>query len=272
MDSGRMEKLEKFLTKLIQPENLVDDINDIGDTEKEEFYRELEEIYEGEFRHQYSLISSFLEAQSADVYPSLNIWLRALAQYGETRETQEIAKKVKKLLDHVELEIIRLDRMKAVRRLAEESREIKKQMEDDAELTEEAVKEVKNNIEKYHEQSVSILSIFSAVVLAFMGGISFSSGVLNSIASASMFRLIITILLLGFVLFNSVFILLRCVMYIIRKKEAEKFKSGIFWFNAILIGILVAVIVAYNCGFGSKIEEWGQIPPLQSASATVSVE
>lgn len=272
MDSERMEKLEKFLTKLIQPENLVDDIKDIGDGDKAAFYQELEELYAGEFRHQYSLISSFLEAQSADVYPSLNIWLRALAQYGETQETPEIAKKVKKLLDHVELEIIRLDRMKAVRRLAEESREIKKRMEDDAELTEEAVQEVKNNIEKYHEQSVSILSIFSAVVLAFMGGISFSSGILNSIASASMFRLIITILLLGFVLFNSIFILLRYIAYIIRKGDSVRFKNGIWMFNGALIAILIAVIVAYSTGCGSKIEEWGKISPPEGASATVSVE
>ena len=218
------------------------------------------------------MISSLLEAQSADVYPSLNIWLRALAQYGETRETQEIAKKVKKLLDHVELEIIRLDRMKAVRRLSEESHEIKGEMEAVAKQAEEALDEVKNNIEKYHEQSVAILSIFSAVVLAFMGGISFSSGILNSIASASMFRLMMTILLLGFVLFNSVFILLRCVMYMIRKKDAEQFKSGVRSFNVILFVIACVVILAYAFGAGDTIEQWGEISPSDSTSVTVSVE
>lgn len=127
--------------------------------------------------------------------------------------------------------------------------------------------EVQKNVEHYHEQSISILGIFSAVVLAFMGGISFSSSVLANFASVSMFRLIITIVLLGFVVFNALFILLRFVLHIVYSDPTKKKTSrGMIALNIALAVILVGTIGAYIFGAGTTIESWGATPEKTSTS------
>ena len=59
--------------------------------------------------------------------------------------------------------------------------------------------------------SITTLTIFSAVVLAFSGGITFEAGMLQGMAAASPYRLVFTIALTGFILFNTIFALLYMV-------------------------------------------------------------
>ncbi len=69
--------------------------------------------------------------------------------------------------------------------------------------------------------SITTLTIFSAVVLAFSGGITFEAGMLQGMAAASPYRLVFTIALTGFILFNTIFALLYMV-----GKMAEKSING----------------------------------------------
>lgn len=263
----QMDALLALLHDMISVDKLVENGEEIQEDDLNQYYLKMEKIYSGGFRHSYSLLSSFLEAQSPDVYASLRLWLVYLAEYGENHYPERSTNKnLAKLLDHVELECIRLDRMKAVNRYAEESKRLAEGMNLTADKIEEKAKEASDNVKHYHEQSIGILSIFSAVILAFMGGISFSSGILGSIDHTSMFRLILTILLLGFILFNSIFILLRFVVYIIHQKfESERFKNGVWGFNAALAIILVVLILTYIAGGGKYIESWGGCPVSSSS-------
>ena len=127
-------------------------------------------------------------------------------------------------------------------------------------------------MKKVHEQSISILSIFSAVVLAFMGGISFSSRMLESMSEVSMFRLAVTILLLGFVLINMVFILLRVILWI--SGTVHRIKDGMWalWATNIIMGVLLSLLIGvYAMGFGASIENWGRSPCPQSENSASSV-
>lgn len=264
-----MDELLNILDKIIDPYNIVENVDDIPKAELSRFYDQIKCVYEKDFRHSYSLLSTYLEGKSPDVYPLLRTWLRQLYEYGKnTLGEKDVSGKIMKLLDHVELETIRLDRMKAVQMYSEDMKRLQTEMGEVAKESTEMASAVKQDVEKYHEQSVAILSIFSAVVLAFMGGISFSSGILGAISQTTVFRLVLTILMLGFVLFNSIFVLLRYVAYIIQKQESLRFKTGIRAFNIALVVALALLIIVYACGGGSKIEEWGRIELASSTSST----
>lgn len=241
--------------------------------ELKELYAELDGIYQGGFRHLYFEISQFLESLSPDVYPSLENWLMAIMAYGEENapHKEQTNGSIKKLYDHVALESLRLDRMEAVKHLSAETNRIHAEMLESAEIANNQVKEVQNNVSHYHEQSIAILGIFSAVVLAFMGGISFSSAVLQNFACVSIFRLVITMALLGFVICNSIFILLRFILHIVYKDgEKGKFRPGIVPVNIILCLILILTVGAYALGMGRTIDDWGR--NLYSSTAETASE
>ncbi len=84
--------------------------------------------------------------------------------------------------------------------------------------------DTKRDIDKFDEKletskvsSITALSIFSAVILAFSGGITFEAGVFKGISDVSAFRLVFIVALTGFILFNTVFALLYLVSRIAGK-------------------------------------------------------
>lgn len=70
---------------------------------------------------------------------------------------------------------------------------------------------IDDKLENNKISSITTLTIFSAVVLAFSGGITFEAGIFKGMAQSSPYRLVFTIALTGFVLFNTVFSLLYLV-------------------------------------------------------------
>lgn len=273
MPADQMESLLGILADMLLPQNLVETLSDIDDEKVRRYYEQLSQVYADGFRHRYSDISAFLGNNSPDVYSSLDNWLTAVSSYAEENDQDgETAPKIIKLLDHIRLEMIRIDRMKAVAQYASQSSLINEQIHAIAQETSDMVTVAEEKVKRFHEQSIAILSIFSAVILAFMGGISFSSGVLGSIAQASMFRLIVTILLLGFVLFNSIFILMRFIAYMLYKKDSNRFKNGIKWFNGALLTIFLVLVVAYASGAGEYIERWGQLTAQATSGSQVATE
>lgn len=98
----------------------------------------------------------------------------------------------------------------------------------------ELVKEIKGMEKEY----ITILGIFAAIVLAFVGGITFSSSVLQHMASVSIFRLLIVIDFLGVVLVNIVYLLMKFI-FVINGHDTELFKiksTNIFF---AIVGILI---------------------------------
>jgi hypothetical protein len=77
--------------------------------------------------------------------------------------------------------------------------------------------EIEEKIRQGNLTAITSLSVFSAVILAITGGITFASGVFNGINSATPYRLVFIVSLIGFVLFNLIFLLLYIVAKIIGK-------------------------------------------------------
>lgn len=270
-DQKKMDDLLRILDELL--EYPIETSDDITDAELEHYYNEFCTIYCHHFRHWYSLLSGYLEEKTPDVYSYLSNGIRLISDYGKTHHSQkdEVNAGIDKLLDHVDLESIRNDRMQAVQCITTETRNLYAKTAQQTKEAQEKASEVKKSVEHFHEQSISILGIFSAVVLAFMGGISFSSSVLENFAAVSMFRLIITIVLLGFVIFNALFILLRFVLYIVHIDfPGQKTSFHIKALNIALAVILGITILAYSFGAGNILESWGAAPITTSSSTTVS--
>lgn len=78
-----------------------------------------------------------------------------------------------------------------------------------------SIKEAKENLQKeiksVEKEYISILGIFAAIVLAFVGGITFSTSVLQNISMVSIFRLLLVIDFLAFILINTIYILVKFI-------------------------------------------------------------
>ena len=81
-----------------------------------------------------------------------------------------------------------------------------------------------SKLESNKISSITTLTIFSAVVLAFSGGITFEAGIFKGLENSSVYRLVFTIALTGFILFNTIFALLYLVGKLSGKNISTKCK------------------------------------------------
>lgn len=271
-DQKKMDALLHLLDELLAYPIETDD--DITRSELEHYYRQFSCIYSNKFRHWYSQLSDYLGKKTPDVYSTLSNGLHLIVAYGKKvhPKSDEVNAGIDKLLDHVDLESVRIDRMEAVRCFTNETKSLYAETVRCSKAAQNQAAKVQRNVEHYHEQSISILGIFSAVVLAFMGGLSFSSSVLENFSSVSMFRLIITIVLLGFVVFNAIYILLRFILHIVYSDPTKKsVPIGMIVLNLALGAILSITIILYIKGFGNTIEQWGTSPESSSSSCSETI-
>lgn len=124
---------------------------------------------------------------------------------------------------------------------------IKKISED---ISRDMNKENEKMLKESEKQYITILGIFAAIVLAFTGGIAFSTSVLSNIDKASIYRLVFVTALLGFILFNTICVMFEFVREINSKSLGLSFKN-IFkkplWSipNIVFIAIMIISTCAY---------------------------
>ena len=87
------------------------------------------------------------------------------------------------------------------------------------------IEEVHRDMKVIEREYITILGIFASIVLAFMGGISFSSATLNAMKDVSIFRLLLIVDLLAFILVNSI-ALLTSVLSKDSKSAVEEAQSS----------------------------------------------
>ena len=93
-----------------------------------------------------------------------------------------------------------------------------------AEQTEQQLSGLDEKLENNKISSITTLTIFSAVILAFSGGITFEAGIFNGMADSTPYRLVFTIGLTGFIIFNTIFALLYLVGKMAGKRISTKCK------------------------------------------------
>ena len=98
--------------------------------------------------------------------------------------------------------------------------------------------ESKNNQAKMQSEYITILGIFASIVLAFTGGMTFSTSVLENISSSSIYRIIVISLILGLILFNVIWLLIDFLRDINRKTIRK-------WWIILLLNFLIIAGIAF---------------------------
>lgn len=269
--------LENLLKQLADPEISIDD---------EEQYNRLRYIYSGDFRHLYSGIFIALKdidnqgseeglsnlAMLSDSLKELYEYCKVKCLIDATDEDREFLQKVRKLYDHVNLEIARMDNWRYSRdaALAECQRVSKKldiqskelinvskkvkgafksvsSMKDDVATAEKVVKDTEAKVAKLQSEYVAILGVFAAIVMAFVAGAGYSGMTLNALGEANPYKLIMFYLIIAFFLFNIFKALCEFLLKITGKENNyEVLGISANWFNWIVFVLLVFDLLLYK--------------------------
>lgn len=265
MDISREEKQRiEFCDILFTLAKSQEVLQDAG--ERSAMYKRLEALYyskdnEEKFRHFYSDIFSVLtQLQRDSTLGDMNIlgqnlmMIRAGYQpqnKDDTGKLIDIRDNIRKLYDHVSLDMARITYSDAGDRkisgeesIGEVQSQVQQAKVEIANIRTEQ-KIVEKKIDAQQKEYIAILGIFSAVVLTFIGGIAFSTSVLENIARASVYRILIVTLMIGVVLVNSFFGMFYYVNALIDKEK----KIKPFWIsNIVLVLLIISVVVAWFFG------------------------
>lgn len=216
--SKKSEQLNNLLLTLAKSENLLSDKN-----ARKDIYKELEDIYyspdEDGFRHNYSDIFAQLfeirsdESSSNGSTAILLDNLRFLNEHymeknvDKNGKTIDVSKNINKLYDHVNLELARMAYSEiGDYQLSEQGMTLNDLSKTVSDLKNDA-DDIHISLEKAQTDYIAILGIFASVVLAFVGGMAFSTSVLENIKGVSIYRLLIVALIIGIVFVTVIFLM-----------------------------------------------------------------
>lgn len=280
----------------------------IDDEKCEEVTRRFVDIYNGGFRHRYSLfhplLQEIIKSSDADhgVSEFLTYNLNVISAYIENKyinngqgEHTKIYRPIYKLCDHINLEMTRITEQRIqnnrLQTLYDKIEDAQRELEHAKKDAEKARKKVN----KAQTDILAILSIFAAVILAFMGGMTFLGGAMSSISETRVYKFVIACCICGFIIFNTIFLLLYIISKIIEKPIYARCKSHdctcdprcgalsrvrkrlpyIFYFNVCILVLLLSVVfVQYGVPAikpSDEVQETSTVPKSESVSMRVQV-
>lgn len=275
-EQEKRDALNEVLIELSKSQAILKEARD-----RSSFFIRLEDIYYNyngneKFRHYYSDIFSTLTLIDGDAsIGSLDVLAQNIQTIkdgylakntDENGNTIDISREIVKLYDHTNLDIARINYTKTMTNetMSElaKNRLLVVKLEHKVQESEEALKEISNKTiddlkqltgkvqerqEDMQKEYITILGIFAAIVLAFTGGIVFSSSVLENIDKSSIYRISLIAFVIGLVFFNLIWILIDFVRDINGKVIRKKW----IWMsvNLLLIGGIIGVCLSYKFGW-----------------------
>ncbi len=173
---------------------------------------------------------------------------------------------LERLIEHVLLELPRSNQYSKIKSQLDRSEKIIRQFRGQSKKFNEQIEKHEDKMEKMQGEFISILSIFSAIIIAFFGGINLLGSALTNINMSSKYRLICIILIIGLIMFNIIYMLLYTISRLIkrdiinRKREetCEKCDKGLnlkciifkypimFFFNFITLILILLTTMFYG--------------------------
>lgn len=190
----------------------------------------------------YSVISGFIIGLDEKARGTFSTNVDKLLQYvlDEENQVSEDSRKICiKLYDHFQLNLTQIESANIITKKA-----IANAMKDEIE---ESHKEIKGIQKEY----ITILGIFAAIMLAFVGSFTFSTSVLNNLGSVDVFELVIVAIIIGLVFVILITLLLDFLREINdkiitdesgRKQWSKKTKTAI----GILVVLSMITLVSYG--------------------------
>ncbi|MBM0599444.1 hypothetical protein BB472_02620 [Helicobacter pylori] len=223
-EEDKDKKLEEMIVSLCEKGDL--------SSQTDQIIKDLKEIYQGEYRHKYSKITTIILNSTRDreqAFMTLTQNIRTLKeiQDKDNKEVESIKPKLEKLYDHMNLECIRLqDFDEKMSKVKDVSIKLEKELNKNYEkLSEE--------LNKQQTQYITILGIFASIVLTFVGGLAFSTSVLSNIDKANAYRLVLVMAFIALFFGNILYLLFSFLSKISLSKEKKDkqenfFKKSIF--------------------------------------------
>lgn len=259
-EQEKREALNEVLIELSKSQDILKEARD-----RASFFMRFEDIYynyssKENFRHYYSDIFSTLTLIDGDSsIGSLDILAQNIQtikdgyipkNIDENGNPINISKEIVKLYDHTNLDIARINYTKTMTNetMSElaKNRLLVVSLEQKVRESEDALKEISNKTvddlkqlsgkvqerqEDMQKEYITILGIFAAIVLAFTGGIVFSSSVLENIDKPSIYRISLMAFIIGLVFFNLIWILIDFIRDINGKAVRKKMDMDVSQFN-----------------------------------------
>ena len=243
---------------------------------KKEYFIRLEDLYydsakNNSFRHFYSDIFSALSVIKQDTdMGDINILAQNIniirEEYIPTRKVEisnevkyiDISENLAKLYDHINLDIQRINYREAELYKAingSQALDVRKKLNDiqllvdvrESEMSaiEGAIDELDEKIKKTQDKYITVLGIFSSIVLAVTAGITFSSSILENMHSVSVYRIVLITLIIGMVLINVASILIYYLKSVLRDRN-NKMLTMCIVVNAIFLILIGSTIFAWS--------------------------
>ena len=252
--SAKRTRLNNLLSKLALSDDLLSDKSG-----RIEVYLELEAIYyspnkNNEFRHYYSdIFAKVFDIKSDETLSSgsleilmANLWF--LNEHYQSKNTDEngnaidVSKSIHKLYDHVSLEVARMAYSdKGDIYVANQGTTLMNLSNKVEEIQSES-NNIRDSIEKSKLDYIAILGIFASVVLAFVGGMAFSTSVLENIKGVSIYRLLIVALVVGIVFVTVIFFMFYFLGVLARQKLFNLKTCIPLGIVYLIFGILIAIV------------------------------
>lgn len=191
--------------------------------------RRLDDIYEGAFRHQYSEIFSIITALDSEDTCDINVIpinLRELKNYLEKKEECRYSNQIRKLIDHVSLEVARLSYTKTIAqkqfdRIKDAETQLS-QLESRILKSKKRIGKIATIVQSAQKEYIAILGIFASILITFFTGISFSNNILSNLATVNAYKICFAICLLGFVVVSITYILFLFLLTILELDGRNK--------------------------------------------------
>ncbi len=251
----------------------------------EDAIKELQKVYtfddrgKNEYRHEYSQLMQLIsvinenpdmceDALLENLGGIYNYLLKESRKQEKPSDYLLLAESIFKLKDHINLEISRMNiiekehsRMKDQEAKIEQLQNSTIKIEKDTKAAEDKQKIIMDKIDKQQIDSIAILSLFSAVVLAFMGGISFSGSVLESMQNTSIYKLALITLMLGVILIGIFYIAFSFIVYLHNDTERHffvKWKQDVKFIIKIVLSLMGIVVFGWLISV-DKLPEYIQL-------------
>lgn len=263
-ERDKRTEFKNILYELAKDQNLLS-----KSSTRSKIYTRLEKLYysqdpETTFRHFYSdVFSTLIKIKDDKTLGEIQVLGQNISiirkrykaiNKDNNGNTIDINNALKKLEDHISLDIARLNYIDKLDRIAtqeEKISDLQSTIQDLNSNTKEIstiVNQTEENVRSLQKDHVAILGIFAAVVLAFTGGIAFSTSVLSNIHLVSTYKTIAIVLIIGLVLVNTLFSLFYYIDKIVHNNQKPKILPSIIA-NVVLLILLALTLWAWNDGW-----------------------
>lgn len=227
---SKQKQLEMWFQKLAEKE--------IEKEKLEIVSKELENILDQNFRPMYSNLFEIVKNKKEDLN-TLMTNMQLLYEYIHNHsKNQELLQGITRLNDHLNLDVATITRDAELNKKFEEA---------DKKFYE--IDELKIKIQAMQKDYITILGIFSAIVITFVAGLVFSSSVLENIKDVSIYRLLLIIWCIAFAIISILQGLYRFIENILYGKQITTYAVllTIFAIITIFISGIALIYMCYCC-------------------------